>query len=544
MESIKVVLVCAHLCRGPEAVPLGAACVAAAIQAAFANSSIPVEAALVETFVEEAAGAGVNQAALLAENIKRVLPHGPAFIGFSLYSWNSTLMTQAARILREDLPEAFLFCGGPDAAGVPQGETFDVCVIGAAEEALISFLQEAFTAKGIQIAAAPLKDRVTEQCSPWLCGVLSAKGREGILWELARGCPFGCIYCGESAKAAASNKQVSFSLERLQAELRLFTKERVPYVFVLDPTFNVDAQRADTILDMIRTEPDRCYTHWHFEVRAELLTRSQAKSFSALGASLQIGLQAADTAVASRIGRNFDRKRFERGIRFLNEESVSFGLDLIYGLPDDTLSGYCKSLDYALSLYPDNMDLFRLQVIPQTILAERAAQWGLRFKQDAPYDVLETPCFSAQDLDAAEALSNAADVFYNQGRAVAWFNQVLYPLKTKPTAFLRDFAAWLKVHTAPGEPSAMQLTFLETCYRTKHLSALFSAVEDIVRFHGAWGRALAEGAETDLAFTYNPDLVCGPEGMDIAGFVEEYKPAPSRRRMVCTKQGPKLVQTR
>jgi radical SAM superfamily enzyme YgiQ (UPF0313 family) len=123
---------------------------------------------------------------------------------------------------------------------------------------------------------------------------------------------------------------------------------------------------------------------------------------------------------------------------------VSFGLDLIYGLPGDTLAGYRKSLDFALSLYPNNLDLFRLSVLPGTILFEKAAEYGLKTNGKAPYMMISTPDFSAADLAKAEKLSRGTEIFYNQGRAVAWFNQVLYPLKMRPSIFLDEFAAWLR----------------------------------------------------------------------------------------------------
>jgi acetyl-CoA carboxylase biotin carboxylase subunit len=91
----------------------------------------------------------------------------------------------------------------------------------------------------------------------------------------------------------------------------------------------------------------------------------------------------------------------------LNKEDLSFGLDLIYGLPGDSLAGYRKSLDFALSLYPNNLDLFRLSVLPGTALRDRAEELGLKYQSEAPYEVISTPEFSAADLAAAETAAAA-----------------------------------------------------------------------------------------------------------------------------------------
>ncbi|MDR2095233.1 MAG: radical SAM protein [Treponema sp.] len=580
-----IVLAAAHFLPGPDAVPLGAASVASALKAAFCRSPAQPETgpALRVSLAECTVAEG---APVLAERIMR---NKPDFAGFSLYVWNRALMIEAALILRSRLPGIFLFCGGPEAGALPeglslnQGGPFDAVLIGEGEDAAVRLFRKLLgkgwkVPHGLSPQNPPAGEGLFPQSlpsqlaglpSPWLDGTLKLYGRDGVLWELGRGCPFGCIYCaeskgiagitesGEGRKSAGTGRVRYFSDERIRQELHLFIKENIPYVFALDPTFNLDAKRAKAILDMIIRESESpggraLKTRWHFEVRAELVDRGQAARFARLGASLQIGLQTADPRIAALIGRGFNRKRFEAGISLINEAGVSFGLDLIYGLPGDRLEGYRTSLDYAFSLYPDNLDLFRLAVLPGTVLAEKAGPWRLRCQDKAPYEVLETPDFSAADLEQAERLSAAAELFYNRGRAVAWFNQILYPLHLKPSAFLEEFS--LFVRRWPTGPHAekdsaslntaaiieLQLEFLKHCYERLHKPYLMRAVRDIVNFHGAWGKALAEGLETELSFTYQPELVCGPEGMDIESFEQAYKPEPARYRMICREERPEL----
>jgi radical SAM superfamily enzyme YgiQ (UPF0313 family) len=581
-DTFKVVLAAVHLEAGPEAVPLGAACTAAALKAAFPGLAV----CLAEACVEDGAEA-------LAGKIKAGPLDGEAFltaVGFSLYSWNRETMLGAAALLREEKPDWFLFCGGPEATALPgglsqtEGGPFDEVISGEGESGAVRVLAACRTCeylhqKGANIpdSGAPWRlkphawlDRNTADAtgdrnavtalttesaapfvpgdfaaypSPWLDGTLDAAKREGVLWELARGCPYTCAYCYESSagligsggpvgSSGPGNKRVRYiGEERLLAELRLFLRVDAPYVFVLDPTFNADDKRAIRILDLIERETRnvlaasgrRARTKWHFEIRAELITGEQARRFARLGASLQIGLQTADPKIAALISRSFDRGRFMSGINRLNREGVIFGLDLIYGLPTDTLAGFKRSLDFALSLYPNNLDLFPLAVLPGTALWERATEWGLETaKPEASsspqaatgYEVTATPNFPAADLAKAKKLCEAADVFYNQGRAVAWFNQVLYPLKIKPSAFLEGFASFANFAKYPDGPASnsieeQQLNYLSAQYQKAKKTALLSAVRDVVRYHGAWGRALAENAVTVINFSYDPDEVLG-----------------------------------
>ncbi|MDR3275639.1 MAG: radical SAM protein [Treponema sp.] len=561
-----LILAAVHLEAGPEAVPLGAASVASALKAAFPGLAV----ALAESFVPGGA-AGILAAVRAAAGKRRGAAgkRGGAItgVGFSVYSWNRHLCVEAARRLRRERPGLFLFCGGPDASALPgglalaEGGPFDAVVLGEGERAASRLIGErffpgralpaAFTGPAGDLAALP---------SPWLDGSLRAGAARTVLWELARGCPYHCAYCYESRtvrktvrNSAGSSVRDSvgyYPEERLREELRLFIRRRVPSVSVLDPSFNAGNQRAVRILNMIgdacqgTDRGSRPSIHWHFEVRAERLTREQVRGFARLGASLQIGLQTSNPRAAELADRDFDRERFLRGIRLLNAAGLSFGLDLIYGLPGDSLGGFRRSLGFALSLYPNNLDIFRLAVLPGTALAERAAAWGLDAEGQPPYSVLSTPDFSQADLGRAERLAQAADLFYNRGRAVAWFNQTLHPLGIKAAAFLEGFAGSLASRAASGAASgdaagsnttaieAMQLAYLEKKYREARKDHLLPAVRDLVHYHGAWGRALAEGLETEISLNYPPELILGAEALDLERFAARHQQRPGQRILI------------
>ena len=539
MNKRRVVLVTIHIERGAEAVPLGSACVASALKAAFATDAAgSLDVSIVEAFQDQNS----------AELSKKIRAAAPDLVGFSLYSWNRDLAIQTARELRGSPstsrvsapsrnPVPLLFCGGPEVTASEQGlrtsdgGPFDVVFTGEGETSVVQWVRDPQNLP----PPFPASVELSKLPSPWLDGTLDPHGREGVLWELSRGCPYGCTYCYESK---GDQRVRSISEERMLGELDLFVRSRVPSVFVLDPTFNADKKRAHRILDLLLDKAPQI--HWHFEVRAESLDREMARKFAALGASLQIGLQTADRQVSLAVGRPLDRGRFASRIDLLNQEGAVFGLDLIYGLPGDTLAGYRESLNFALSLYPNNLDLFRLAVLPGTILAEQGRDRGLIALSHPPYLVQSTPTFSTSDLTKAERLSRATDRFYNQGRAVGWFNQVLHPLKLRPSVFLEGFAdfldrnrAWDRLPT-PQDPVALerlQLAYVDERYEKAKLDYLLPAVWDIVRFHGAWARALAEGIATDIEFNYDWRDVTGEAALDLEEFVSLAEFSPGRYRL-------------
>lgn len=565
----RLVLVSLHVEPSPEALPLGAASVGAALKA---DPTLGPRLALllVEGFVSESPE-------LIAA---RIVEARPDWIGFSLYSWNRRSFAEVAARLRGLGPEMLLFAGGPEASADPAGVLaelpLDFLVLGEGEvaatralkllaadrtgverpsaactEALAAIAGIALPGRAAEARRAPPAD-LAALPSPWLSRLLDARRRDGLVWELSRGCPFHCAYCYES-KGEGSVRQVP--LRRLEAELELFIQSGASQVFILDPTFNADRRRALELLALFRRRAPGLY--WKFEIRAELIDRRLARSFAALDCSLQIGLQSARPEVLARVGRpGFDRKRFARQLRILDEEGVSFGLDLIYGLPGDDLEGFKSSLDYALSLAPNHLDIFPLAVLPGTELAERAGEFGLDAEASAPHLLRSSPGFGSGDLAAAADLAHACEIFYCSGRAVAWFLGVLRPLGVRASVFLGRFAAWLKdrrrsrgdpgaVEAAVGglssrEVEALQLDFLEAEYRRAGLERLLPPLRDLVRLNGAWGRALAEGESTELRLSYGTEELMGPLALDLQGFVRKVRPRTVRLLVAPGPGGPVL----
>lgn len=500
----RLVLVALHPYRSPQAVPLANA----QLKASAVQAALPVEIILHDLFVD--ADPVVTASALLARQ--------PDAVGVSLYSWNRAAAIALTCELHRRAPELLLFAGGPEASAAPaallteaplaavvvgegEGPFLELCarlVAGATLDDIPGLLL-----RGAEpaFAAAPPAE-LANLPSPWLSGVLDAAAVPGVLWELARGCTFACEFCYDPRGRATVRR---LPLPRVETELRHFAAKKVRQVFVLDSTFNQDIPRAKAILHLIRQLAPQI--HFHFEVRSEFLDRELAQLFATCHCSLQIGLQSADAAVLKTVGRTFRRDDFTARIGLLNKSGAVFGFDLMIGLPGDTLAGFRASLDFALSLYPNQLDIFPLAVLPGTQLAARADALGIRHLAQPPYTVLATPTLSAADLAGAVELAAACDIFYSRGRAVAWFNGIVTSLGLSPAVFLADFAAWLQAHLGGRmpEPAACneeqiwrwQRAFLAARFSGR-LQRQQSIVLDLVDYHYHYAQALQTPAPEPL----------------------------------------------
>ncbi|MBE0503843.1 MAG: radical SAM protein [Desulfuromonadales bacterium] len=484
-------LVTLHVKRSSQSVPLAAAFLQASITARFQRQET-VKVTLGDYFC------GTAVATMAAE----IVQIGAEIVGFSLYVWNRAEVTLLVQELRRRSPQLILLCGGAEATADPAGvmatAPFDFLVVGEGEGTLPEFLHRLqhklplddlpgllYQQSSGFVPAPPLS--LEKLQSPWLSGQLDAYIPDGVLWQLARGCSFACEFCFDGMGTRTVRR---FPLERVATELAYLVRHGVRQVFVLDSTFNQDLKRAKLILKMIREQAPR--VHFHFEVRYEFLDAESAQLFAAISCSLQIGLQSASPQVLMMVGRTFDPQDFKRKIALLNHAGVTFGFDLIYGLPGDSLPGFRKSLDFALGQYPNQLDIFPLAILPGTPLADKGGALQLQYLPHPPYTVLATPTFPAEDLAVARRLARACDIFYSRGKAVAWFNSIAAGLKLSPSVLLLAFADWLLAETGcdpdPEEQAdetiwSWQRRFLSDIFPRQKVAKLLPMALDLVDYN-------------------------------------------------------------
>ncbi len=517
---MKLALVAIHLEPSPRSLPLGPAMLASALRAGLGGV---VQPQLVDAFVGEPPETCAD----------RILALDPALVGFSMYVWNRGQALATAAVLKARKPGLVVFAGGAEATADRTGVEADPCIDfvlpGEGEDLLVETcrrLLEGATPEAIAAWAAPspVADLATLP-SPYLDGTLRPEAYGGALWELSRGCPFACDFCFESRGTAGVRR---IPMERAAAELDLFVARGIREVFVLDPTFNYHKVQAKAVLRLIASRTTDI--QFFFEVRSEFLDREMADLFAAFPCTLQIGLQSAHDAVLRNIGRSFSPQDFEAKLLLLHQAGVPYGLDLIYGLPGDTLEGFRESVDFAMSLVPNHLDLFRLSVLPGTRLGETATGLGLDYELHHPYRVLAAPGFGPEDLTRAERIARGCDALYNHGKAVPWFGLLQEHLGVRPSNLFAAFAAWVEAHGADDLIAAQQAFFLSQ-FQGRGEGALGRAAADVIACFGHAACLLdGEAAQTGpIAFQRNPAaLMEALEAglMDLEALVHEVPEAP------------------
>jgi hypothetical protein len=470
---MKLVLAAIHIKASPRAVPLGPAMLAAALRRAFGEE---IRTRILNLFLDQTVG----------ECADRILESDPDHVGFSMYIWNRGLALEIASVLKQRRPGLVIFAGGPEATADPVGvladPAMDFVLAGEGEDLIVETmgrLLKGATPQEIAASAGPIpvKDLATLP-SPYMDGTLRPADYGGALWELSRGCPFSCDFCFESRGTAGIRR---VPMDRVEAELDLFAAGEIGEVFVLDPTFNYHKASAKQVLQLIAVKAPNI--HFFFEIRSEFIDKEMAGLFAGIRCSLQIGLQSAHDKVLRNIGRSFDSADFEAKILLLHNADVTYGFDLIYGLPGDSLEGFRASLDFAMSLVPNHVDLFRLSVLPGTRLAETAPVLNLEHEACNPYRVIASPTFSREDIALAERIAHGCDVLYNQGKAVPWFDIIVEGLDMSPSEVFERFAAWFESY--PSENlTQTQRDFIGSLFEESGNLLMGGIAADIISYFG------------------------------------------------------------
>lgn len=460
------------------------------------------------------------------EIAQKIIDQDFDYIGFSTFLWNRQKVEEVCKIIGRKNSKKVLFAGGPEATAQPYNllcsAPLDFIIKGEGELALAEVIRRIIKEEdynnvpGVFIIDEDQRDETSQWAvndldsipSPFLNNIIDVKNYSGVLWELSRGCPFKCSFCFESKGIGGVRR---YSIDRLRDELVLFESHNVAEIFVLDPTFNCDVKRAKIILQMIIDIAPKI--HYTFEVRTEFLDMEMAELFSQINCSLQIGLQSADPEVMAELNRKFDGVNYSQRIHLLNEAGVIFGLDLIYGLPLDSFDGFKRSLDFALRLQPNHLDIFPLAVLPGTELYEKSSDLKLNHLDQAPYILISSDGFSKEDMAASEKLQRACDIFYNRGGSTGWMFMVYETLMIEPSELITRFLKFIGNEKVYGEFSSdeirsLQVDFIEDLFVQNDISHFTLIMKDIITFNSAYNKSLFLGSsDKEISSSFDENTV-------------------------------------
>jgi len=349
------------------------------------------------------------------EMVREVLATEPGVVGLSCYVWNIKNLLEAARQVKENRPDVKIVLGGPEVGPVAvdvlrRHPEVDVIVKSEGEIPLPEVLH-AWSArhsldqvKGIcfrdgdalvETDDAPVVNDLDQIPSPHVRRYADYQGRV-ICLETQRGCVFRCSFCFYNKDFSLRNRR--FDLDRVKEEILFWLDQDVQELYLMDPVFNLNAERARDICRFVARHNHRAVP-LHAEIWAEFVDDEMARLMRAANFQfLEVGLQTTDTTALATAERRLKLQRFVDGVAHLKRHKLKFELQLIYGLPGETRSSFRQSLNFAMSLDPHELAVFPLMVLPGTELWRKADALKVAFDPDPPYFAQSHLSMSADDF--------------------------------------------------------------------------------------------------------------------------------------------------
>lgn len=352
-------------------------------------------------------------------------------IAFSCYIWNIEEILYITQCLKKVRPELKIILGGYEVsydskAMLEQNPHVDYIIRGEGEKpmkALLIALENNEMYKDVPSLTYWNNGKVEETPScitgelddyPFAYDdtITEFKGKI-VYYESSRGCPFNCSYC-----LSGDNRRVSFlSIERVKKELMFFIERDVPLVKFVDRTFNADKERAKEIWRfIIENSKNTCF---HFELAGNLIDDETIEILKNAREGLiqfEIGVQSTNSKTIGEIGRNIDFERVKGNVKkLLALNNVHIHLDLIAGLPYENYDSFKSSFDEVATIRPHVLQLGFLKLLKGSRLREQAQKYGYKFKEKAPYEVMENDFMSFDELIKLKEIEDLFEKHYNSG---------------------------------------------------------------------------------------------------------------------------------
>jgi radical SAM superfamily enzyme YgiQ (UPF0313 family) len=423
----------------------------------------------------------------IAENI---LKHSPDIIGIGTYIWNVSEVAHLIHILKKIAPDTKIILGGPEVSYSPlrvKLDDADFFVQGEGDVAFYALCKQIISDTAPKEKIIPITlPKLKELALPYKYYTDEDIQNRYIYVEVSRGCPFECEFCLSSM----DEKVRAFELEEILQEFEILWQRGARNFKFVDRTFNLNMKTANQILDFFLEKKEPYFAH--FEVIPDHFPqslRAKIAAFPAGALQLEIGIQTLNLEIADNISRQLKLDKIRSNISFLeNETHAHIHLDLIVGLPGETLESFGKNLDTLASLASCEIQIGILKKLSGTHISRHDIEHGMVYSDIPPYDILKNKALSFEDIQIMKRFARFWDLTYNSGN----FKKSLPLLWQEQSVYENFYAFSLWIYTQTNSTwkiSLQRLGELLFGYLTqvKNLDAqsvALSMLEDMMKLKG------------------------------------------------------------
>jgi len=317
-------------------------------------------------------------------------------IAISDYIWSEKIVKRIMPYIRVKNFNGFFILGGNQITYSSTDELFKeypdckIFIVGYGENSLLYSLSIDYNESKHPLILKR-KSILQELPSPYLENQLKVKQNQNMVrMETKRGCIYSCNFCAHRELHSSSLKVHDFPLERIFAELDLFNKKKVKKINIIDPIFNY----GNNYMIILKYMKDiELKSKISLQTKFELIKGQRGEEFidlcSHLNVVLEFGLQTISEAECKAINRINKIQHVSNIIKILNKKGIDYEVDLIYGLPNQTIKSFKESITFLKQLNCKKITAHPLMLLKGTKLYYDKNNWGLKEKEvDSPYPVV------------------------------------------------------------------------------------------------------------------------------------------------------------
>jgi len=378
---------------------------------------------------------------------EKILLQNPKIIGIGVYIWNVSDVSQLIHIIKKISPNTTIILGGPEVSYTPfrvNLDDADFIIQGEGEIQFYTLCKDILKNKEIKEKIFPpqLLD-VSKIELPYKYYTTNDIQNRHIYVEASRGCPYNCEFCLSSI----DKKVRDFDVDTLLNEFELLWKRGARGFKFIDRTFNLNIEVAIKLLDFFLDKKEDFTTH--FEVIPDNFPeplREKIKLFPKHSLQLEVGIQTLKKDIAKNIKRNLNIEKIEDNLAFLeNETNAHIHVDLIMGLPGESMESFGENLDKLSAITQCEIQLGVLKKLSGTTLNRHDEQYGMVYSDIPPYDILANNLIPFETMQKLKRFARFWDIVYNSGNFIKTFELLVKDRSVFETFY--SFSEWLYSQT-------------------------------------------------------------------------------------------------
>lgn len=349
--------------------------------------------------------------------VNAIIKRRPYALAATVTVWNVDRTLNILRAVRKLLPDIIILAGGPEVAAdhpfLFKSHIIDIAVCGEGEAVLPSVLSALRRGRRTNYRNVGWRDggahRWGNKPQPHIdmentllpaAHEMNKPDSRGIAsMETTRGCRAKCAFCcyGQQ-RASISWLPVPNVLQRVRILRRRGARE----IRFIDPTFNSHPDFVRLLKGIARLNKNHDIVFFA-EIKADSITATVANLLAQANVKqIEIGIQSTDPEVLRTIGRASNTEQVMRGIHLLAEHGINTTLDVMCGLPKQTLDDVKNTIKQLVRVPGGNVQLLHTLLIPGSDLRRKPTQYGLVSQTRPPYRVLSTPTMNCDDMLSAD----------------------------------------------------------------------------------------------------------------------------------------------